>query len=399
MPMIDQSREKLASSRLEALTDQLDAREDKSRSRTEGGKTSVRYRSKGLSLMALHPGGGIARFPAATRHLSSSTLSLLTTCFLHNRTACSLVLRELSGAPVPMRGEVSACRHIQHAIHEVVLKLDEEIDTSVFVAVCTDAGTRGAGSADAAAAPSSHGEPSKPGGPESPLHARVLLVEDNESERRLYAHLLSKAHAEVVAVASAPEAMKTLADGGTFDMILSDLNLENGSGEDVVSGARDAGYTGPILIITGEMSTSRLSKLAGMNVQDVVCKPATPQTMLRAMTDALVESHAGANPPKIYSSIDDAPETAAFVSDFIKRAPALAKELDAARTAGDSAMLADALVKLTDEAASNGFERLERAARQVMVVVETHADLSSAAPAFDRLKRLCDRLDVRSKAA
>ncbi len=399
MPMIDQSREKLASSRLEALTDQLDAREDKSRSRIDGAKSSVRYRSKGLSLMALHPGGGIARFPAATRHLSSSTLSLLTTCFLHNRTACSLVLRELSGAPVPMRGEVSACRHVQHSIHEVVLKLDEEIDTSVFVAVCTDAGTRGAGAPDADAHSPSGAQAPRTTAPETRLQARVLLVEDNEAERRLYAHLLAKAHAEVVAVATAPDAMKSVADGTTFDLILSDLNLESGSGEDVVSGARSAGYAGPILIITGEMSASRLSKLACLNVQDVVCKPATPQTMLRAMVDALAESRAGEHPPKIYSSIDDAPESAAFVGDFVKRVPQCAKELEAARAAGDTPRLADALLKLTDEAASNGFERLERAARQVMVVVETDADLAAAAPAFDRLKRLCDRVDARSKAA
>jgi|GEM_PF-1792387 len=397
MPMIDQSREKLIASRLEAIADQLDAREDKSRARSEGGKARLRYRSKGLTLMALHPGGGIARFPAATRHISVATASILTTCFLHDRTACSLVLRELSGAPVPMRGEVTACRHVQHSIHEVLLKLDEEIDVSAFVAECADSGVRGSGASDADspqhAAGSTHAAAPKT------LHGRVLLVEDDAAERRLYSLLLGKAHADVTGVATAQEALAALSAGPPFDLILTDLNLVSGSGEDVINGARGAGFKDPILVITGELSASRLSGLAILDVQDVVCKPATPQTMLKAIVDALEESKAGDKPPKIFSSIDDEPESAEYVNEFVRSAADAAAEIESARAAGDTPKLANLLLKFTDDAATHGFERLERTTRQVMVAVEASTDLSTVQPVIVRLQTLCSRLDVRSKAS
>ncbi len=403
MPMIDQSREKLVASRLEAIADQLDAREDKSRARTEGGKACLRYRSKGLTLMALHPGGGIARFPAATRHMSVGTVSVLTTCFLHNRTACSMVLRELSGAPVPMRGEVTACRHVQHSIHEVMLKLDEEIDVSAFIAECADSGMRGASTANPAAQASAGASGAAHHAANIPpptLNGRVLLVEDDAAERRLYSLLLSKAHAHVVAVATSEEALAALKSGQpTFDLILTDLNLISGSGEEVINGARGAGYKGPILVITGELSATRLSALSALDVQDVVCKPATPQTMLKAIVDALEEARAGDKPPRIFSSLDDAPESAEFVNEFVRTAASVATEIESARAAGDTPRLANLLLKFTDDAATHGFERLERTTRQVMVAVEASPDLTTVQPVIARLQKLCTRVDVHSKAA
>lgn len=395
MPLVDQSREKLLASRLEAIADQMEMREDKSRSGGPGSRPGMhRYRSKGLMLLAQHPGGGIARFPAAVRHLSTTHVTVLSTCFLYNRTPCSMVLRELSGAPAPIKGEVIACRHIQHAIHETTLKLDTELDITVFIDLEKKPAAATPGpSGNPSAAPSVAAE-TKPA-PE--VHASVLLVEDNDAERRLYEFLLAKAKASVTAVATAQEAIDTCKKGG-FDLILTDLNLASGSGEDVVKSVREQGFAGPILVITGELSGKRLAALSRLGVSDVVCKPATPPVMLRAIVDALAEGRSKGQPLPVRSVLDDDAEAHAFIRGYVEQLPGLLTELASATQANDVARVASALIQLKDGAEAHGFERIHRAVQLAMVNVET-AELASAKDVLTKLDALCRRVTVSPAGA
>jgi CheY-like chemotaxis protein len=396
MPLVDQSREKLLASRLEAIADQMEMREDKSCSGGAGSRPGMhRYRSKGLMLLAQHPGGGIARFPAAVRHLSASHVTVLSTCFLYNRTPCSMVLRELFGAPAPIKGEVVTCRHIQHAIHETTLKLDAELDISVFIDLDKKSPASSAAPAnnhDAAPTPAPAAE-SKPA-PE--VHASVLLVEDNDAERRLYEFLLAKAKAKVTAVATAQEAIDTCKKGG-FDLILTDLNLATGSGEDVVKAVREQRFPGPILVITGELSGKRLAALSQLGVSDVVCKPATPPVMLRAIVDALAEGRNKGQPLPIRSVMDDDAEAHAFIREYVEQVPGLLSELTSATQANDVARVASALIQLKDGAEAHGFERIHRAVQLAMVNVET-AELANVKDVLTRLDALCRRITVAPDA-
>lgn len=396
MPMVDQSREKLLASRLEAIADQMEMREDKSRSGGAGSRPGMhRYRSKGLMLLAQHPGGGIARFPAAVRHLSTTHITVLSTCFLYNRTPCSMVLRELSGAPAPIKGEVVACRHIQHAIHETTLKLDAELDISVFIDLDKKSATASVSpSVNVAATPTAPAAETKPA-PE--VHASVLLVEDNDAERRLYEFLLAKAKAKVTAVATAQEAIDTCKKGG-FDLILTDLNLAVGSGEDVVKAVREQGFAGPILVITGELSGKRLAALSQLGVSDVVCKPATPPVMLRAIVDALAEGRAKGQTLPVLSVMNDDTDAHAFISEYVEQLPGLLTELASATQANDVARVASALIQLKDGAEAHGFERVHRAVQLAMVNVET-AELASAKDVLTKLDALCRRVTVSAAPA
>ncbi|MBL0871243.1 MAG: response regulator [Phycisphaerales bacterium] len=397
MPLVDQSREKLLASRLEAIADQMEMREDKSRSGGSGSRPGMhRYRSKGLMLLAQHPGGGIARFPAAVRHLSTTHVTVLSTCFLYNRTPCSMVLRELSGAPAPIKGEVIACRHIQHAIHETTLKLDTELDTSVFIDHEKKPSAASPAGAHSPQAPAAHAAPVETK-PTPEVHASVLLVEDNDAERRLYEFLLAKAKAKVTAVTTAQEAIDACKKGG-FDLILTDLNLASGSGEDVVKSVREQGFAGPILVITGELSGKRLAGLSQLGVSDVVCKPATPPVMLRAIVDALAEGRASGQPLPIRSIMDDDAESHAFIREYVQQIPALLTELTSATQANDVARVASALIQLKDGAEVHGFERIHRAVQLAMVNVET-AELSTAKDVLAKLDALCRRATISAAPA
>lgn len=62
---------------------------------------------------------------------------------------------------------------------------------------------------------------------------RVLLVEDHEPTRAALTHLLKRRKYEVLAAASLDEA-RTLARGHTFDLLISDIGLPDGTGYDLM---------------------------------------------------------------------------------------------------------------------------------------------------------------------
>ena len=81
--------------------------------------------------------------------------------------------------------------------------------------------------------------PSK-NGSELPLGARVLrllLVEDHEDTRRILARLLESFGYSVAVAGSVAEALAIFRHG-KFDAILSDIGLPDGSGHDVIAGAK-----------------------------------------------------------------------------------------------------------------------------------------------------------------
>ena len=81
--------------------------------------------------------------------------------------------------------------------------------------------------------------------------ARLLVVEDRDSLRRMLARALVEEGHEVTAEADAPAALERLATGERFDLVLTDLMLPGGSGLDVVSAARRAAEAVPVVVLTG----------------------------------------------------------------------------------------------------------------------------------------------------
>lgn len=79
--------------------------------------------------------------------------------------------------------------------------------------------------------------------------ARVLLIEDDEDTARVLTRLLTRAGSEVTAVSLLAEARERL-EGGTFDLVLSDVGLPDGSGWELL---RDIppGWSTPAIALTG----------------------------------------------------------------------------------------------------------------------------------------------------
>lgn len=80
---------------------------------------------------------------------------------------------------------------------------------------------------------------------------RILLAEDEQTIARLIQKVLAAAGCDVVGVSSAAEAIERLSGNG-WDLLLLDLNLEDGDGFPVVEALEASGKRPPVVVMTGE---------------------------------------------------------------------------------------------------------------------------------------------------
>ncbi|MCE7929217.1 MAG: response regulator, partial [Chloroflexi bacterium CFX7] len=80
---------------------------------------------------------------------------------------------------------------------------------------------------------------------------RILLAEDELTIARLIQKVLAAAGHDVVGVTSAAEAIERLAGNG-WDLLLLDLNLDDGDGLPVIEAIARLGKHPPVVVMTGE---------------------------------------------------------------------------------------------------------------------------------------------------
>jgi CheY-like chemotaxis protein len=124
------------------------------------------------------------------------------------------------------------------------------------------------------------GEESHP--PERTL--RVLLVEDHEDTRRILGALISRWGHTVTVATTVAEACQAL-EAGTFDLLLSDIGLPDGSGFDVVARLRKSSSI-PAVAMSGYGMESDLARTQAAGFNEHIVKPVSAET-LREMLDRL----------------------------------------------------------------------------------------------------------------
>jgi CheY-like chemotaxis protein len=86
---------------------------------------------------------------------------------------------------------------------------------------------------------------------------RVLVVEDEVVLRMSTADMLERLDCFVAAVGSGEEALKLLTNGGSFDLLLTDLGLPGMSGEELAAEVRHRHPRLPVVIASGYGPTDR----------------------------------------------------------------------------------------------------------------------------------------------
>ncbi len=120
------------------------------------------------------------------------------------------------------------------------------------------------------------------------LARRVLLVEDHAGVRNAMLMLLSAEGYEVAAAASADEALRRAADGGRFDLVISDYHLEDGkTGIEVIESLRARyGLDLKSVLLTGDTSTAVKALQQDARLR-VASKPVRVDQLLELMEELL----------------------------------------------------------------------------------------------------------------
>ena len=119
---------------------------------------------------------------------------------------------------------------------------------------------------------------------------RVLVVEDNAEVMRLLAELLVGRGYEVVRACNGVEAMAALTAPAPEPphLVLLDLGLPLESGVSVLSFLRNVMQSGlPVVVLTGRADPEEESAVRELGVSAYLRKPASPEKVLAAISDAL----------------------------------------------------------------------------------------------------------------
>ncbi len=119
---------------------------------------------------------------------------------------------------------------------------------------------------------------------------KVLLVDDSGVMRTIIARgLRSLFIDEVVEAADGVEALEKFGDGEGFDLVLTDWNMPNMNGLELVQALRGAGHKLPIMMVTTETEKAQVLKAIQAGVNDYLVKP-FDQDMLQLKLNRVLPS-------------------------------------------------------------------------------------------------------------
>lgn len=118
--------------------------------------------------------------------------------------------------------------------------------------------------------------------------ARILVVDDSNSLRRMVSHILARDSHEVIEAVDGAQGLKQARDGG-IDLALVDVNMPVMDGITLTRELRALGgyrFT-PILILTTESSPSRKAEGREAGATGWLVKPFSPEQLVTVVRQVL----------------------------------------------------------------------------------------------------------------
>jgi len=136
--------------------------------------------------------------------------------------------------------------------------------------------------------------PAPPGGsPSLSRSLRVLLVEDHDDTRHVLQRLMTRWNHTVTAASTLAQARQAIS-AGTFDLLLSDIGLPDGSGFEVIDALRAVSDI-PAIAMSGYGMEADIARVRAAGFAEHIVKPVTAE-LLRKMITRYSAQPAPANP-------------------------------------------------------------------------------------------------------
>ena len=119
------------------------------------------------------------------------------------------------------------------------------------------------------------------------MSSKVLLADDSSVMRKIITRSLNACNVtDIVEAADGVEAVTKFGDGG-YDLVMTDWNMPNKNGLEVIEEIRATGSKVPIIMITTEAEKSAVLKAIQAGVNDYLTKPFESDA-LQAKIDKLI---------------------------------------------------------------------------------------------------------------
>src|SRR5690349_21135194 len=116
--------------------------------------------------------------------------------------------------------------------------------------------------------------------------AAILVVDDEQSMREFLEILLTKGGHEVATEAAAQGAIARL-EGGSFDLVITDLRLGRGSGLDVLRAVKASAPATEVVMMTAFASTENAIQAMKLGAYDYLLKPFKVEELKLVVAKAL----------------------------------------------------------------------------------------------------------------
>jgi DNA-binding NtrC family response regulator len=114
---------------------------------------------------------------------------------------------------------------------------------------------------------------------------KILIVDDDDDFRGLLADVFTQAGYEVTAANSAQRALGEFAED-TFDAVVTDHNMPEMTGEELIQNIRETEPDIPIILVSGYLNQDLIQNLKNVNTE-IFHKPLNVISLLRKTEEKL----------------------------------------------------------------------------------------------------------------
>ncbi|MBT8486405.1 MAG: response regulator [Phycisphaerales bacterium] len=339
------------------------------------------YRRRDVAVSVEHPAGGVSRFLVCSRNLSDGGISFLHGGFLFEGSHCRVVLPRFDGSAPEVTGRVRRCCHVERFVHDVEIEFDEPIEPQMFVQSRRLQPEVGVDTVDL-----------------PDLNGAVLFVDLTESDLLLLAHQLQSTDVELTVATDRAKALEELGRHD-FEMVLCDLNLRGDGEIDLLTGIRDAGFDGPIVLVTAETDGATIRRALESGADHMLSKPYDPVELFALMYRLKSECGPVPQGDLVYSTMESQPGMAPLITRFVEESRQIAGQLRIAADAGDLDRARGLCLNLKGNAAGIGFASLSHAAAEVIALMDGAESPQQLTSPIRRLGAMCDAISLRSDTA
>jgi|CXWL01.1.fsa_nt_gi hypothetical protein len=253
---------------LDAVLNRLDARETPTKAKHARSSFRVPFRRLTVAVDLIHANGTKATIRTACRNISARGVGVLHGSFIHSHTKCKVLLPHPARGLVSIRGEVVRCEHLAGVVHEVGIRLDEEIDPREYIKV------------DAIEA---HAllERLKP----SELTGDVLLVMEKDESRRAFRRLLGSTKVNVCEIRTLRD---PLPSGFVPKALVCELPPEEMDSNEAILRIATLSNGAPFLVVAPNDSLGALQRGEALDPVLKLIEPLTEDAVIKGLGELLI---------------------------------------------------------------------------------------------------------------